>query len=92
MNITIKARLAKLEARNPATGNRPEGIFICSLTADDEEPTPVEGWGWNGGRVWRTPGETEDQLRHRAIGEARMTSKPGAIPILIAQQFGEDQK
>jgi hypothetical protein len=95
MNSIIKTRLAKLEAHYSEPDNRPEAIFVGVVRAEKGKPkyVPVVGWASLGGdhKVWRAPGETDQQLQQRAITEARTRIKPEAIPVFI-QLTEEDQQ
>lgn len=96
MNRTIKTRLAKLEAYNSVPDDHPEAIFVEFVDGrkgGKPEETPIAGWSlWSGDhKVWRASGETDQQLKQRAIAEVRTMIKPEATPGFF-QLFEEDHQ
>lgn len=89
MRAATLRRLHRLETVAGADDETPRAI-IRRILGRDGEPLPVLGWLDNSRyqdplRVMRRPGESDEDLKERAIEEAcARRTDPRAVPCLLA--------
>lgn len=85
---TLEKRIDELERKLFVdTDEQPEGVFIEPQDAslDAEPPCPFECWSFNGHRITRHAGETDEAFRQRAIDEVKSSLGKMAVPVFLGE-------
>ena len=84
----IDKRLSKLEQRIVDDSGHIQGIFYVTVSArkDATLPGDIHGWQYHAHEVLRLPGESDEELKTRAIETVSPTLHKNSVPSFFAIQ------
>jgi hypothetical protein len=85
---TIETRVEELENRICTDDeNKVDGVFYVPEDAslDAKPPVPVQCWSFNGYRITRQAGETDEAFRQRAIDEVKPSLGKMVVPVFMGE-------